>query len=722
MTGKKNNIALSIVMLLVMLFVAICCVVPRDEIKTLTFPSDSADYSYENIVEVSGLEQNGNKFKAVNDDPHFLINLDGTPIQALSINVKFSDGEKGDIQLYYANRESGFSESMTIVPIAVSNDEYVFDLSGKDVTNVRFDISNDFIVNDIKTSASQIQLETKKQDISVFRVICAILIPVAIMSALYFTKLTEKIAERLSTAFKKFFKWFKRNKLNVAFSSLVYLGIGLVSAIAEFAYCHLVQRVPNSLGVYFDYYRFLFLFCALTTAFTLYLLRKVAGKKPEYLFLAVLLICGTMLTATLHPSTGEAWDDQIHYQWVVTAPIVTDGSYSVLEKENFNITFKSPTDKYSYKDINDVKRSENSESKNLIIGSDKQSSISLYERLGHLPASIATQIFKVFQATHATQIFFARMANLLVYALAMFFAIKKLKTGKMILSVIALIPTFVFLACNFSYDYWVTAFLTLGFVYFLDEWQHPNQTIETKNLAIMMGSFILGCGPKSIYFMFLLLPLMLKKRKSKNYKKFVTTCIACGGFVVVAFLAVIFLNISSGGDIRGGSDVSTIGQIKFILKNPLEYTKILLSFLSGYIKIENFPTAFTAVAYINTPGAQIGILYTILLFVVSFTDKNEHDLEINNWKTKGSMLLFLFLECALLTTALYVSYNPVASQGIGGVQLRYIFPLLFPVFSVIGTTNIKNNINKKTYNYSIIGISAALFYSYFWTYHMTFFY
>ncbi len=60
---------------------------------------------------------------------------------------------------------------------------------------------------------------------------------------------------------------------------------------------------------------------------------------------------------------------------------------------------------------------------------------------------------------------------LLTYALTVYFAIRKLKSGKMIMSVIALFPTNIVLASNYSYDPWVTGFSLLGTAYFVSEMQ-----------------------------------------------------------------------------------------------------------------------------------------------------------------------------------------------------------------------------------------------------------
>jgi uncharacterized membrane protein len=54
---------------------------------------------------------------------------------------------------------------------------------------------------------------------------------------------------------------------------------------------------------------------------------------------------------------------------------------------------------------------------------------------------------------------------MLMYVIVVFFAIRKLPKGKLIMSAIALMPTPMYLACTISYDTVVTSFLFLGMAY-----------------------------------------------------------------------------------------------------------------------------------------------------------------------------------------------------------------------------------------------------------------
>lgn len=57
----------------------------------------------------------------------------------------------------------------------------------------------------------------------------------------------------------------------------------------------------------------------------------------------------------------------------------------------------------------------------------------------------------------------------------MYFAIKKLKNGKILLAVIGLSSTTMFMASTMSYDYWVIGFTTLGYSFFISELQNRDK-------------------------------------------------------------------------------------------------------------------------------------------------------------------------------------------------------------------------------------------------------
>lgn len=720
---KKSTIT-GFVLFFLLLFVTISCAVPQP-MASASFSEINQTLDQQMLLRTNDLKEEGKVYKSTGIDTHLVYKLPAVR-DTVSIAIQVSSDkdlmQSDNLSIYFAKNSEDFSQSRSAKPyFKTDKDIYLFEIPADQYDLLRIDVNADFTMNQILLSDQPLQITPQKQPINLLRLLGAIVLPCLIIGVLFFTNTLSKLALWLIDKGAKLKRFAFKNKLNIIISFLSYLLILAVSIGLEFLYFRLVDKVPNSAGMHFDFYRFLFIFGVLATAFTLFLFRKVAGKKPEYLFLTIILIAGALLTAGQPPTNGLSWDDQIHFQWTATATTVTDGGYTKAEENLFNVhpDFKELQE---YKNLNNYAQQQNQLHENGQIDSIKESPLNLYQRLGHLPGTITMKVCSLVDISFSTQIFLARMSNLFVYAIVMFLAIRKLSSGKMILSVIALLPTFVFLACNFSYDYWVTAFITLGFVYYLEEIRHPERVLEFKNLMMMLGLFIIGCGPKAIYFVFLFLPLFFQRGKIKNYKKRNLLVFGSLVFVVGSLALTLLLTMQTGGDIRGGSDVNSTQQILYILRHPIEYAITLIKFLFVYWNPEGFIVSnkyFTNFAYY---GASAGsVILICLLFVTAFTDKNDRDIHSSKPWFKFLIGAGSFAGTALVATTLYISFTAVGSSTVAGCQLRYLFPFLFPVFSVIGSCKIKNAIKPAAYNYAIIGVSGSILFLSIWQQVLTFY-
>jgi len=251
----------------------------------------------------------------------------------------------------------------------------------------------------------------------------------------------------------------------------------------------------------------------------------------------------------------------------------------------------------------------------------------------------------------------------------------------------------------------------LGLAYLFSELQQPEKKVTVREMAIMIGAFVIGLGAKAIYFPLMLLMYLLKPKKfssAKQYKIFILAVTLSILFVVGSILAPFAFKGPGKGDTRGSSAVNASQQVKFILSEPVAYTKILSSFMAGYVDPRN-SFGFTAFyAYIG--GFKIYLFYLALaiMALVTFTDKNEYDKNSAGWKFRVPVILIYLATVALVCTALYVQFTAVKSATIDGVQPRYLIPLLFPLLFVIGSRRLKNPLNKNIYNIIILGSMAFI--------------
>ena len=172
-------------------------------------------------------------------------------------------------------------------------------------------------------------------------------------------------------------------------------------------------------------------------------------------------------------------------------------------------------------------------------------------------------------------------------------------------------------------------------------------------------------------------------------------------------LAAKFLSqMSGGGDIRGGTDVSTIGQLHFFIEEPLHFTRIIIKFLIDYLSIPKMVGYIANFAYLGI-GAGTTV-WIILMFLTALTDKNDTDVKAYNWLSKCMVVILFFGLAAAIALALYLEFTPVRTETVNGCQPRYIIPLLYPVLSIIGWGKFKNTIPQGIYRYSILTVCCAV--------------
>ena len=503
----------------------------------------------------------------------------------------------------------------------------------------------------------------------------------------------------------KFFAFIHQKRKRLLMLACLLAISAAASAVIEILLSRFVFG-PMSTGGYFNKYRYFFIVAAVFVILYVIIRVKRNDLQIENAFAVIAVAVGSVMILSA-PFAHVCWDADSHMKFDVRQSNIgaycTQAEHDVIyvtgdyllhnENENNASYFEEIKDKYNDND-------------KYIAGQLKRNFM-----LSHLPSSVTMSVCKFLNVPFSARVNCGKFANLICYVLICFFALKKLKSGKMIMFIIALFPTSLFLAANLSYDWWVTAFIFLGMAYFLSEYQQPDKPLTVMDSIIMCGSFVLACLPKEVYFPLLLLPFLLKKNsytEKHSHKKHILICIASVVVVLLAFAVELYKAIIAGGDMRGGADVSTMGQIKFILSNPLEYTGILLKFLEQYVSFSTAKQYVTFMAYLGQGSGWTTLL--CMLIAATITDKNEYDLRSSNVLIRTTSIGLFFVGLCMVATSMYVHFTPVGLQTINGCQPRYIIPLLFPFLSVIGSAKIDIHFNKLVYNTAFISaVSLILF-------------
>ncbi|MCH5279852.1 MAG: DUF2142 domain-containing protein [Lachnospiraceae bacterium] len=319
-----------------------------------------------------------------------------------------------------------------------------------------------------------------------------------------------------------------------------------------------------------------------------------------------------------------------------------------------------------------------------------QSLFSRAETRVYYPIAAGFFLGRALHLDFADIVAFAKFGNLLCYIFVVFWAIKMAKGYDMVVALIGLLPNNIFIASALSYDGVVTSCLLFAYVLLLNEILTPKEKIKPGNTLLMLIIFVIGCLSKPVYIVMALMLLFLPKTKFDSRTKewlFKASILVVAGLMIYN---ILFPTPVTGGDYQLVSNTaflgdkrnlgtSTIGQISYIMGNPLTYTVMLLKGMFGMLfsyTLGGVP--FVGYAYMGTAPFLVNWLLILAgFFAALFAPCGEK---------LGKKFVFLsnlmnFGVASIVFTSMYVSYTAVGFGQILGVQGRYFIPLFLPFLS-----------------------------------------
>ena len=472
-------------------------------------------------------------------------------------------------------------------------------------------------------------------------------------------------------------------------------------------------------------YHMLFVFVAATMCNLLYVYRKEIVEKIEYLTFLLIVLLGTFFVI-VYPNNIISWDEEIHYRSTLTLSHMGYANLNRADEDliiNYSeVVVGDVTLYYSIPDRNEKDKDLNNESKETSLAEVSMNYKNSYNYVAYIPASITIALCRLVHMPYTLTFMLGRLTTLFVYASVIYLAMKKIKKGKLLIATIAMIPTCMFQATTYGYDYWVICFFIYAIAWLFSELQQPEKKVSLKEILCMIGVFVIGLGPKAIYFPIMIWMLFLKKDKfvdEKQYKLFRRILVASIVCVIISFaLPFLISGLSAGegqqvGDSRGGSGVNSIEQLKFILCNPIQYAKILFEFLKSYLSLDNAFGYLTYWAYLGRNNGAV-LYIVVLVVVILLGDAYDHECKLLNTKEKIGIHTVVFITICMVASVLYISFTPVAFYTINGCQPRYLLPLLFPFCYALSNHKVKWDGNRNLLYGFVMGILSMLLLSSCW--------
>ncbi len=635
------------------------------------------------FVNALGYDVNDGTYTPNNSDPQ--------------INLKFledySDGVYGfeiyldeeidlsNVQVYFGRDSQNYSEGDSI-KLLKKNANVAQVISSKKFKFARVDINEEFTIDGFRVAEEVRYVEQTGWESYMYMFLTNLVVSLVVAC---FSKIKIGI-KRILELCKKLLAYVWQNKKIIIKYSIVLLMIFALSYGVEKSY----GRIKNQ--DYFNRYRFVIIYAIqLIIAITIWF-RKSILKYMHIYFFIIMMIVGTVHTYVAPRTCGVSYDDEIHYGRTEFFSRFGNGKISEESKKMIAAYAGFALTKNGYS-IDGRIHWEASfldyEGKEILI--DTQSYNISEKYVSYIPGVVGLNIGRGLGMDYIDTFMFGKWMNMLCYSLVLAVSVKLMKTrGKLIIIAIGMIPTSLFMASTYTYDWWVIVFTILGYAMFFSDIQQ-NKKITTKKMWMIMFVMVIAMLPKAVYFPLIFPMMLLNKDKYEDSRKSRWLVVFAMFILIASFILPMLIGTGSTGDVRGGSEVNAMEQIKFILSQPLEYTRILLTFLTNYVSTDNASGYLTMLGYYGTAE-----FYTICLLVIATTaiiDNNVIVDKVTDSKIfKAGVLLAVFGSLVLVATALYVDFTPVMYQTINGCQPRYILPVIFIV--LFGICRIKIDVPK----------------------------
>lgn len=444
--------------------------------------------------------------------------------------------------------------------------------------------------------------------------------------------------------------------------------------------------------------RISFCFCAAICISAVYVLLCVAKKKasPSGLFLAFSLPWALFFACCAPAISGLSWDDQIHYANAQDLSYVINAPAPSVESSLYNplldvpaLNNPHPLDK-GYVLTSEMGALEANidhlypTSELLYVREGVGSVLGLYNSVGYIPSAAALWLGRLLHLPVLWVYTMGRCANALFYVLVTYASIRIIPCKKMLLCVVGLLPGALFLAANYSYDSWVICMMYLLSSLVVKSITSKDGSIGAGQCAAMLAVGLLSIGPKAIYFLMLLTMLFVPKSKfaSRDILLMFRLGVVCVTLIAACSFAIPFA-VSGGAaytDTRINQDVDPMGQLVWMLQDPLSSAGVLLGFIFGsYISPGSFEGLSYSFAYMGDFAFAPSCLSLLLVVVAACTDSDRVSNRLIKARYGIGTICAVLTSILLIVTSLYLSFTPVGCSTVDGVQPRYLTPLVFPL-------------------------------------------
>jgi len=420
--------------------------------------------------------------------------------------------------------------------------------------------------------------------------------------------------------------------------------------------------------------------------------RRFAVSSLENIYLITALSSG-LLMAAINPPFAGVPDEKLHFlkAWAVAVGDITCRPGNTVPTSAYKLSVAYPvyarTADGSEKVVFDKTLKKLFDRDDLADRTGNAYAVCGAPPIGYLPQAAALQVGAFLHWSALAGFYLARVFNLVAAVMLVYWAIRLIPFGKIVLLVIGLLPMTIQQFASLGYDalHIGASFLFIAYVMRLAiETQKPVRARDAA-LLLLLGLFV--CNVKYGYLGLTLLVFLLPVGKFKGRTQYWLSLLGYVACNVLVFYLVYryFQSHLAPGGAPGMPRVSPVRQYANVVNSPLQFLLTVIDSL--YVKfIFYFETFLFKPGWLNVslPPLWYVLMATGMVVLV----RNEAEEVPLTGRQRLVMLGVFLLNALAVFFAMYVAWTPVGARIIEGVQGRYflnVFPLLVFFFYKAGS-------------------------------------
>lgn len=427
-------------------------------------------------------------------------------------------------------------------------------------------------------------------------------------------------------------------------------------------------------------------------------------KKAEYLFVILAVIFGVTLIKIIPPLWGT--DETAHFgrsyqiaHGEFSPPRDSNGAYGGELPKNLialwsytknDLMDNKVTGILSRKDVDNNNAYQQLVNQPFSKDQETSPGSAIYSPAAYIAPICGVIIAGIFHASIGKTIFLARLSSLVLYVAIVWLAIRLLRNSKLkwLIFIAGLIPTSIYQASVVTADTMAIGLSLLFAALFIRLVQHKSQEQRLdKQLFCALVLVSIAMAMVKINYVFLGLAILVVPNKIFSSTKNALAA-KIGGVSLMAILGEVAakmakatsnMSISQRPD---GARVVPSDQITLVMHHPLYFVAACVrSLIDRGDFYYNSMMGLIGWNYVAIPTVFIMLLTLGLLLAAVYG----HD-ELIAMRRKIIVLnTFVLGGIASTFGALYITFTPVGSGLVDGIQGRYFLPFLVPVAMLIGS-------------------------------------